>query len=91
MKKLWQLFIFIELELFFYYFYDNQVTGSESCKIKIGIAGPIFKPYKISKPLWDNNIHTKKGEKFVAIINIYGARAIFLLFCDNQDTESESR
>ena len=26
----------------------------------------------------------------MAIIHIYGARAIFLLFCDNQDTESES-
>ena len=32
---------------------------------------------------WEQNI--------VSIIHIYGARAIFLLFCDHQDTESESR
>ena len=25
------------------------------------------------------------------ILHIYGARAIFLLFCNHQDTESESR
>ena len=28
-------------------------------------------------------------ENIVAIIHIYGARAIFLLFCDHEDTESE--
>ena len=27
----------------------------------------------------------------MAILHIYGARAIFLLFCDHQYTESESR
>ena len=31
------------------------------------------------------------GENIAAIIRIYGARAIFLLFYDHQDTESESR
>ena len=29
---------------------------------------------------WEGNV--------VLIIHIYGARAIFLLFCDRQDTES---
>ena len=33
--------------------------------------------------IWEKNI--------VGIVRIYGARAIFLLFCDSQDTESESR
>ena len=32
----------------------------------------------------------RTGENFVAIIHIYGVRAIFLLFCDKQGTESES-
>ena len=27
----------------------------------------------------------------VVILHIYGARAIFLLFCNHQETESESR
>ena len=31
--------------------------------------------------IWEQNI--------VSNIHIYGARAIFLLFCDNQDTESD--
>ena len=31
----------------------------------------------------------KMGEKNVAILPIYGASDIFLLFCDHQDTESE--
>ena len=31
------------------------------------------------------------GEIIVVILHFYGAIAIFLLFCDNQDTESESR
>ena len=30
-------------------------------------------------------------KNIVAILHIYGARAIFLLFCDQQDTESKSR
>ena len=30
------------------------------------------------------------GENIVAIIHIYGAIAIFLLFCDYQETESWS-
>ena len=31
------------------------------------------------------------SEKSVAILHIYGARTIFLLFCYHQDTKSESR
>ena len=33
--------------------------------------------------IWEKNI--------VGIVRIYGARAIFLLFCDHQDTGSKSR
>ena len=32
----------------------------------------------------------KMEEKVIVIIHIYGAIAIFLLFFDDQDTESES-
>ena len=31
------------------------------------------------------------GENIVAIFRIYGSRAIFLLFYNHQDTESESQ
>ena len=34
-------------------------------------------------------IYSTKWEKNVVIIHIYGARAIFLLFYEDQDTESE--
>ena len=34
---------------------------------------------------------TKWEEHILAILHIYGARAIFLLLYENQDTESESQ
>ena len=37
------------------------------------------------------NILYNMGENVVAIIHIYGDRAIFLLFCYRQDTEYESQ
>ena len=33
---------------------------------------------------------TKWKKNIVVILHIYGAIAIFILFCDRQDTESES-
>ena len=33
---------------------------------------------------------TRWVKNIVTIIHIHGVRAIFLLFCDHQDTESES-
>ena len=39
---LWPLFIFIELESFFYYFIDHIDTESESIEMEIGVAGLIF-------------------------------------------------
>ena len=35
------------------------------------------------------SIFHKMGGKIVVVINTYGARDMFLLFCDCQDTESE--
>ena len=44
--------------------------------MEIGVSGPIF-TQKISTALWYNNIHTlQNGENIVAMIPIYGARAI---------------
>ena len=35
-------------------------------------------------------LHSARWEnKIVANLNIYGARAILLIFCDNQDTDYE--
>ena len=45
---------------------------------------------KKSKAPWNNYIHSPQdGGNIVVVLHIYGARAIFLLFCDNQDTESD--
>ena len=37
------------------------------------------------------SIFYKMGENIVVILHIYGARTIFLLFCDDKDTESEQQ
>ena len=48
----------------------------------------IFTHKNIPKALWDNDIHTIiVRENIVVIIHIYGDKAIFLLFYDDQDTE----
>ena len=71
-------------------FCDLQDTEFELYEIEISISQPIFIHKKISKDLWDNDIHALQyGRKIVIIIHIYGALAIFLLFCNHQDTESE--
>ena len=76
----------------FHLFCDNQDTQSESCEIEMSISQPIFTHKKISKYIWYKDIHTMQdGRKNVAVIHIYGARDIYLLFCDHQDTESESQ
>ena len=52
-----------------------------------GVAGPIITLTNISNFIWDYNIHTKKmGGKYCGNFHIYGTIAIFLLFCDYQDT-----
>ena len=57
----------------------------------IGVAEPIFTWKKVLKAVWENFIHTlQHRENIVVIIHIYGAKTIFPLFCDHQDTESKS-
>ena len=38
-------------------FYNNQDIEHESNDIYVGVAGLIFTPKRISKTLWDKNIH----------------------------------
>ena len=57
-----------------------------------GVVEPILTQNNTPKYLWKIiSMLYKVDEKFVANIHIYGARANDLLFCNHQDTESESR
>ena len=72
-------------------FYNNQDTEYKSHEIEIIVSWPIsnqthtkgsmVQQYTYST-VWEQNI--------VGIMFIYGARAIFLLFCYHKDIESES-
>ena len=58
--------------------------------MKIGVVGPILTQEKHQR-LYGTTIYIiyKMGGGITVILPIYGARAIFLLFCNHQDTESE--
>ena len=76
----------------FLLFCDHQDTESESREIEISLAGPIFTHNGIKGSMGKLFSYSTRWEKnTVATIHIYGARAIFLLFCDHQDTESHVR
>ena len=71
-------------------FYYHQDSESGSCEMEMSTSQLIFTDKKISKVLWYNDIHTiKTGETNYWLLHIYGALAILLLFCDQQDTEFE--
>ena len=70
---------------------DHQDTEYESFEMEIGIAGPIFTSKNIKCLMGQQYPYPTKWEKnIVVIIHIYGAIAIFLLFCVHKDTGSES-
>ena len=71
----------------FLLFCNHQDTESESQEMEIGLAGPIFTP-KIIKGTTISIPH-KMGEHIMAIF-FHGDKSIFLLFCNHQDTKSES-
>ena len=87
---MWQLFIFLELEPFFYYFVITKTLNPRNEKWKLAYLikyssrkntkGPMGQQYP-SSTIWEREV--------VVILNIYGARSIFLIFCDLQDTEYE--
>ena len=60
--------------------------------MKIGVAEPMLTQKKIKVSMGQRCPYSTKWVlKVVVILHIYGARAIFLLFCNNQDTESGSQ
>ena len=68
----------------FLLFCTHQDNESESREMEIGVSGPIFTYLNIKGSMGQRYAYSTKWEKNVlAIIYIYGARAIFLLFCDN--------
>ena len=72
-------------------FCDNQDTESESCEIEMSNYQPIFTHEKTSKVLSDKNNHTLQDvETIVVILHVYGALVVFLIFLDNEETESKS-
>ena len=74
----------------FLLFCDNQDTKSESRGVEIGVDGLIFTLKNIKVPMGQWYPYPTRWEKnVVAIIHIYGVEAIFLIFYDNQATESE--
>ena len=59
--------------------------------MEIVVAGPIFTQENIAGSMQQVYRYVTKREKnIVAALYIYGASSILLLFCDHQDTESES-
>ena len=76
----------------FQLFCDHQGTESKSRKIKFCVAGTIFTHPNIRCPIGKRYAYsTRWWKNILAIVHIYGAWAISLLFCDHQDTESESQ
>ena len=60
--------------------------------MEIAVAGPIFIQINIEVSIGQKYLyHTRWEQNIVEILYIYGARAIYLLFYDNQGTESEWR
>ena len=72
----------------FLLFYDNQNTESKSRAMGIGVAIPIFTQKNVKVPIGKRYPYSTSGEKnIVVVLHIYGARSIFLLFFDHQETE----
>ena len=60
--------------------------------MEIGVAGPILTHKNIKGTMGKEYLcSTRWGKNIVINLHNYGARSIFLLFCDHTDTESESR
>ena len=86
---MWQLLIFMELEPFSYYFGIMKRLYMSTNNLKLRRLTNIY-PENIKVSMGQMYPYsTRQREIFVLILHIYGARDIFLLFCDYQDTESE--
>ena len=85
---LWQLFILMELEQLSYYCMITQDTESQSRDIIIDVSGPILTHKNIKAYMGQQYTYHTRWEKNVAILHINGARAVFLLFGEHQDSGS---
>ena len=56
---------------------DNQDTESQSQEIKIDVSGPIFTHKNINASMAQRYTYHTRWEKNLAILHIYGARAVF--------------
>ena len=92
-EKLCWFLIFMELELFFYYcsiLFPPRHRVWVKKKDKWCSLTNIHREKNTKGSMIQEYIPSKRREReIVAIINIYGAISISLLFCDNQDTEYE--
>ena len=74
----------------FLLFGNNKDSESESRDMEICATGKIFTGENLKGSMGQQCTHFTRWEKnIVEILHIYGAIAIFLLFCIHQDTESE--
>ena len=76
-------------DIFLLFFYHKD-TEYGSRGMEIGVVGPIFTHENIKGPteqLYPNS--TIWEQKNVVFTRIYGVRDIILLFCNQQDTESD--
>ena len=82
-KVLWQLFINMKLEPFYYYFVITKTLNMSNEKWILEISINIYpeKYQRINHTMI--SIFYTIGEIKVAILHIYGTRAILLLFCDH--------
>ena len=72
-------------------FCDHPDTGYKSSKMKIGVAEPILTQKREKKPLGQRyQYSTRWGNNIMVVLPVCGDLAIFLLFFNHQDTESES-
>ena len=71
---------------------DHQDTEPESCDVEINIYKPMInhERYQIIYGTTISLIYNM-GANIVAVLHIYGALENFLLFCDHQYIEPESR
>ena len=74
----------------FYYFVITKTLNLSSMKWKLVWMDQYYHIKKhISLYRTTIFIHNNMGEKLVVIFHIYGARFIFQLFCDHQDSTSD--
>ena len=103
-KILWRFFIFMELELFPYYFLITKTLSQSNDKWKLMYLNQ-YSPQKSTQALQDHEIHPIQHGIFMwnrfkiyldvdkiftpLFFQVFSFVFLILLFCDHQDTESE--